>query len=49
MLWVKRGPSWLPVPGRDPDHVDAFRAEVEEQDFQEAGAEEGTKVVKRGL
>jgi hypothetical protein len=52
MLWVKRGLSWLPALGRDlvgSDPVDAFRAEVEEQDFQEAGAQEGTMVVERGL
>jgi hypothetical protein len=52
MLSVKSDPSWLPAPGRDlvePDPVDAFRVEVEDQDFQEAGAQEETAVVKRGL
>jgi len=51
MLCVERGPSELAVSGRDlVDHpVDAFRAEVEEQDVQEAGAPKGTTVVRRGL
>jgi hypothetical protein len=52
MLAVKRGPSRLPAPGRGlvgQDPVDVLRAEVEEQDFQEAGAQEGTTVMKRGV
>jgi hypothetical protein len=32
--------------GQDP--VDVLRVEVEEQDFQDAGAQEGTMVLERG-
>ena len=51
MLGVKRGLSRLPAPGRGlgQDPVDVFRAEAEEQDFQGAGAQEGTTVMKRGV
>jgi hypothetical protein len=52
MLCVERGPSDLAASGMDlvdQDPVDAFRAELEEQDFQEAGGQKGTTVVKRGL
>jgi len=52
MLCVERRPSELAVSGTDlVDHgpVDAFRAEVEEQNFQEADAPKGTTVVRRGL
>ncbi len=52
MLCVKRGLSGLVASEMDhvdQDPVDAFRAEVEEQDFQEAGAQKGTTVEKRGL
>jgi len=48
---VERRPSELAALGTDlvdQDPVDPFRAEVEEQDFQEAAAQKGT-VVKRGL
>jgi hypothetical protein len=51
MLCVERGPSELAASGTDlvdQDPVDAFRAEVEEEDFQEAAAQKGT-VVKTGL
>jgi hypothetical protein len=52
MLCVERDPSHLLAPGRDfvdQDPVDAFQAEAEEQDFQEAGVQEGTAVMERGL
>jgi hypothetical protein len=52
MLWVKMGPSWLPAPGKDlvgQDPVHEIRVEVEEQDFQEAGPQKETMVVRRGL
>jgi len=52
MLCVEWGLSELAASGTDLvdlDPVDAFRAEVEEQDFQEVGAQKGTTVVKRGL
>jgi hypothetical protein len=52
MRCVEGGPSELGVLGTDlvdQDPVDVFRAEVEEQDFQEAGAQRGTTVVKREL
>jgi hypothetical protein len=54
MLCVERRRSELAALGTDlvdqdrVDRVDAFRVEVEEQDFQEAAAQKGT-VVKRGL
>jgi len=52
MLCVETGVSGLAPSGRDLvdlDPVDAFRAEVEEQDVQEAGAQKGTMVAKRVL
>jgi hypothetical protein len=52
MLCVERGLSELAASGTDlvhQDPVDTFRAEVEEQDFHEAGAPKGTTVVKTGL
>jgi hypothetical protein len=52
MLCVERAPSELAVSGTDlvdQNPVDAFQAEVEEQDFQEVGAQEGTTAVKRVL
>ena len=52
MLCVERGLLQLAASGMDlvdQDPVDAFRAETEEQDFQEAGAQKGTTVEKRGL
>jgi hypothetical protein len=52
MLCVERRPLELAASGTDlvdHDPVDAFRAEVEEQDFQEAAARKETTVAKRGL
>jgi hypothetical protein len=48
MLCVERGPSELAALETDlvdQDPVDAFRAEVGEQYFQEEGAQKGTTVV----
>jgi len=52
MLSVERVPSELAAPGMDlvdQDPVDAFRVDVEEQYFQEVGAQRGTTAEKRGL